>query len=27
VNQISVDEQTRHYAKAALDRMLSLHER
>ena len=27
VNQISVVEQTRHYAKAALDRMLSLHER
>ena len=27
VNQISVDEQTRHYAKAALNRMLSLHER
>ena len=26
-NRISVDEQTRHYAKAALDRMLSLHER
>ncbi len=25
VNQISVDERTRHYAKIALDRMLSLH--
>lgn len=25
VNQISVDERTRHYAKVALDRMLSLH--